>query len=108
MVPQDIKTDGTICVDVGVVNLGREADLGWLEGIVGREGDGEEEDTPGIRRVPLVAAQIKTSNTLRETSAYRTHDGGLPLEHVIAGRTSTAGGWWVTPEINQFLASQSQ
>ena len=109
MVPQNIETDGTVCIDVGVVDLGREADLGGLEGIIGWEGDGEEEDTPGIRRLPLVAARIRT-RTIRvtTTSAYWTHDCGLPLEHILACRTSTAGGRWVTPEIDQFLASQGQ
>jgi hypothetical protein len=36
-----------------VVDLGREADLGRLEGVVGREGDGEEENASCIRRVTL-------------------------------------------------------
>jgi len=56
LVPQDIKTDGPIGVDVGVIDLGREADLGRLEGVIDRERDGEEKDTASIRRIPLVAA----------------------------------------------------
>ena len=58
LVPQDIKTDGTVCVDIGVINLGREADLGRLEGVIDWERDGEEEDTASIRRLPLVAARV--------------------------------------------------
>ena len=109
MVPQDIKTDGTICVDVGVIDLGREADLGWLEGVIDWERDGKEKDTASIRRLPLVVARIKTRTArLETTSTYWTHNGGLPLEHVVAGRTGTAGGRWVTSEINQFLVSQSR
>ena len=36
-----------------MVDLGREADLGRLEGVVGRERDGEEEHAAGVRRVAL-------------------------------------------------------
>lgn len=53
LVPQDIKTNGTIRVDIGVINLGREADLGRFEGIVDWEDDGKEKNTPGIGRIPL-------------------------------------------------------
>ena len=35
--------------DVRVVDLGREADLGGLEGVVGGESDGKEEDATGVR-----------------------------------------------------------
>ena len=48
MVPQDVQADRTVRVDVGVVDLGREADLGWLEGVVGRERDGKEEHASGV------------------------------------------------------------
>lgn len=58
LVPQDIKTDGTICVDVGVIDLCREADLGRLEGIVDWEGNGEEKDTSGIRGFSLVTQEL--------------------------------------------------
>ena len=63
MVPQDIKTDGTVRVDVGMIDLGREADLGRLEGVIGRERDGKEKDTASIRRLPLVTARIRTRTT---------------------------------------------
>lgn len=39
LVPQDVQADRAIGVDIGVINLGREADLGRLEGIIGGEGD---------------------------------------------------------------------
>lgn len=107
MVPQDIKTDGTICVDVGVIDLGRKADLGWLEGIVDWEGDREEKDTSIIRRVMLVTVRIRTRTLVGKAPAYRPHDSGLPLKHIVAGGTCTAGGGWVTPEVDQFLASES-
>ena len=49
LVPQDIETDRAVGVDVRVVDLGREADLGRLEGVVGGEGDREEKDASGVR-----------------------------------------------------------
>jgi hypothetical protein len=53
LVPEDIKTNRPVCIDVGVVDLGREADFGGLEGVVRRERDGQEKDTSGIRGVTL-------------------------------------------------------
>ena len=35
---------------------------------------------------------------------YGTHDRRLPLEHIIASRAGAARGWWVAPEVNQFLS----
>lgn len=43
----------------------------------------------------------KTNNT------HRTHDCCLPLEHVVTGRASRAGRWWVTSEIDQFLYAEA-
>lgn len=60
MVPQDVEADRAVGIDVGVVDLGREADLGRFEGIIDWERDREEENTAGIRRLPLVAARIRT------------------------------------------------
>jgi len=53
LIPQDIQTNGTIGVDVGVVNLGRKADLGRFEWVIGGKRDGEEENTACIGRVTL-------------------------------------------------------
>ena len=53
LVPQDIETDRPVRGDVRVVDLGREADLGRLEGVVGWERNGEEEHAAGVRRVAL-------------------------------------------------------
>jgi hypothetical protein len=39
LVTQDVETDGTIGVNVRVVDLGRERDLRRFEGIVGRKDD---------------------------------------------------------------------
>lgn len=45
LVPQDVQTNAAVRVDVGVVDAGSEVDLGRLEGVVGREVNGQEEDT---------------------------------------------------------------
>jgi hypothetical protein len=45
LVPQDVQTDAAVGVDVGVVDASGEVDLGRLEGVVGREVNGQEEDT---------------------------------------------------------------
>jgi hypothetical protein len=48
LVPQDIQTNRAICIDIGVVDLGCEADFRGLKGVVRRECDGQEENTSGI------------------------------------------------------------
>ena len=49
LVSKDVEANGAVGIDVGVVDLGRKADFGWFERIVGGESDGEEEDTARIR-----------------------------------------------------------
>lgn len=85
LIPEDVETNAAVAVDIGVVDLGGERDLGGLEGVVGGEGDGEEEDTAGVGRVTWA------------------HDCCLPLEHVIAGRASTARRGRITPEVGELL-----
>lgn len=43
LITENVETDAAVGVDVGVVDAGGEVDLGRLEGVVGREVDGEEE-----------------------------------------------------------------
>ncbi len=40
LVTKDVQADAAVGVDVGVVDASGEVDLGWLEGVVGREVDG--------------------------------------------------------------------
>ena len=54
MISQDIQTNGTVGVDVGVVDLGSKTNLGRLERVIGGEGDGEEEDASCVRRFTLI------------------------------------------------------
>lgn len=53
LVSENVEADAAVGVDVGVVDSGGEVDLGRLEGVVGREVDGEEEDAPSIWRFRL-------------------------------------------------------
>ena len=53
LVTQNVEADAAICVDIGVINPGREMDLWRLERVVRGELDLKEEDTPSIRRVAL-------------------------------------------------------
>jgi hypothetical protein len=39
LISQNVQTNGSVGVDVGVIDLGREADLGRFERVVGRESD---------------------------------------------------------------------
>lgn len=55
LVSKDIQADAAVRVDVGVVDAGCEVDLWRLEGVVGREVDGEEEDAARVRAVALFA-----------------------------------------------------
>ena len=69
-----------------MVNFRRERHLRWLEWIVGREVDVEEEDTTRVRRV------------------VRAHDRGLPVELVLlVGGASRAVGGRVSSQINEFF-----
>ena len=53
LVSQNVQTDAAVRVDVGVVDASGEVDLGGLEGVVGREVDGKEEDTARVWGVTL-------------------------------------------------------
>ena len=49
LIPQNVQANRAVGVDVGVVDLRRERDLRGLEGVVGGESDGEEEDAASVR-----------------------------------------------------------
>ena len=62
MVPQDIQTNGTVGVDVGVIYLGRKTNLGRFERVIGGEGDREEKNAACIRGVTLTNRGITVSH----------------------------------------------
>ena len=90
LVLEDVEADAAVGVDVAVVDAGGEVDLGGFEGVVGGEVDVEEEDPAGVRRV------------------VGPHDGGLPVEHVIADGTGRAVCRRVLAQIDQFLIDSLQ
>jgi hypothetical protein len=49
LIPQNIQTDGSIGIDVRVIDLRPKADFGWLEGVIGWERDCKEENSARIR-----------------------------------------------------------
>lgn len=87
LVSQDVQTDAAVGVDVGVIDASGEVDLGRLEGVVGREVNGKEEDTARVWGVT------------------RTHDGCLPVEQIISNGASGAGRGWITAEVSEFLVN---
>ena len=69
-----------------MVNSCCEGHLRWLEGIVGREVNAEEEDASGVRGV------------------IRSHDSGLPCELILLVEgSSRAIGGRVFPKIDKFF-----
>ena len=62
LVSQDIQANRAIGIDVWVVNLGREADLGGFEWVIVGERDGEKEDAPCIWRITLDHANSSSIN----------------------------------------------
>lgn len=75
MVSQNVEADAAIAVDVGMVDTCGEIDLGWLEGVVGRETDLEEENTASERGVVLTSR--KTARVRFVTSSKRTFEQAL-------------------------------
>ena len=49
---QNIEANTALAVDIRVVHLGLELDLGWLEGVIGGEVNGDKENTAAVWRVP--------------------------------------------------------
>lgn len=87
LVTQNIQADATIGVDVRMVDAGSEVDLGRLERVVGREVNGQEEDTTGVWRVT------------------RTHNRSLPVEQILADGAGRARRGWISAEISELLVN---
>lgn len=73
-----------------MVDLGRKADLGRLERIIGREAYREEENTAGVGGVALCIRLLGKIEEYIERRPYRTHNRRLPLKHVVTSWSSTA------------------
>ena len=83
---QNVQTDGTIGVDVWVVDPGGEIKLSRLERIVCREVDVEEENSTSIGRI------------------IWSHDGSLPVILVLlVDWSSGAVGGWIFSKVDEFF-----
>lgn len=89
LVFENVETDAAVRVDVGVVDLGGEADLWGLEGVVCREVDRQEKDTVGVGAV------------------RRSHNGSLPVEKIVSNGASGAGRGRVTTAPVSFLSTMN-
>merc|ERR1740139_300638 len=85
LVFQNVQADRTIGIYVAMVDLRGEVELWRLEGIIRRKVNIQEEATASVRRI------------------RGTHDGGLPIEHVVPDRLSRAIGRRVIPQILKLL-----
>jgi len=65
LILQDVKADATIAVDIHMVDLRSESKLRWLERVIGREMNVQEENTLMVRGV------------------LGSHDRSLPVELVL-------------------------
>lgn len=90
MGPEDVQTDATVAVDIGMVDLCCEGDLGWFEGVVGGKVDREEENSPC------------------EGGVWGSHDGSLPMEHVTPDWPGRTLGRRVPSQIRQFFIDTFQ
>lgn len=82
---ENVQADLSIQIDVRMIDFCSEFDFGSLEGVVGGEVDGQEEDSTLIGRI------------------RRAHDSSLPVVDIISVRTRTAPGRRITFEVLQFL-----
>ena len=87
---QNIQTDATVGVNVGVVDLCGEVDLRGFEGVVRGEVDVQEEDTS------------------LEWALLGAHDCGGPVKKVIPSGSSRARHRRVLLEVLQFFVDPSQ
>merc|ERR1719272_313330 len=90
LVFQDVQTDSAIRIDVAVIDLCCEMELRWLEGVVRRKIDVQKEATTLIWRI------------------RRTHDRGLPIEHVIANRSCGTIRWRVVSKVLELFLEALQ
>ena len=85
LVLQYVQANGAVGVYIRMVNASRKINLGRLERVVRRKVDVQEEDTASVGRVG------------------GAHNGGLPVEQVVANGSGTAGGRGITAEVLEFL-----
>jgi len=70
LILENVEADGSVGVDVGVVNFGDEVAFGRSEWVISGEVNVKEEDSSSIGAI------------------IRTDDGGLPMELVVLSGSS--------------------
>lgn len=94
MVSQNVEADAAVGVDVGVVDAGCEVNFRRLEGVIGREVDGEEENTARVGRVALMESQYYVSST--NITVVVSHSGPLSVTRswaILTGPMIVACQW---------------
>ena len=90
LVFQDVEADASLTIDVGMKDAGAERDLGRAEGIVGREGDSQREESS------CVGTSVGTDN------------GGVPAVEIVRVRgTRGAARNWLCLEILEFFGNSA-
>ena len=84
LILEDIKADSSVGVDVAVVDPSGKVDLGRFEWVIRREVNIEKKDSACIGRI------------------VRSHDCGLPVEHVITNGSCRAVRWRILAQVHQF------
>ena len=87
---QDIQTNTTVGVDVGMIDLCGKVDLGGFEGIVGGEVD------------------VQKENTTFEWALLRAHNCGCPVKKIITSGSGRARHGRVLLEVLQFFVNSFQ
>ena len=90
LILQDIQADTSVRVDVAVINTSGEVNLGWLEWVIGREVNIQEENTSSVWRV------------------IWSHDSGLPVEHIIPNWSCRAVGWRILAQVDKFYSRKGK
>jgi hypothetical protein len=84
LILEDIKTDSSVGVDVAVVDPGGKVDLGRFKGVIGRK------------------VNIEKENAARIGGIVRSHNCGLPMEHVISNGPCRAVGGGIFTQVDEF------
>ena len=86
LILEDVQADGSIGVDIWMVDSSGEVDLGWLEWVIGWEMNVQEKDSSGVRGI------------------IWAHNGGLPMVLILLIEWSgRAVGGWIFTKIDEFL-----
>ncbi len=89
LISQNIQADAAVGVDIGVVNAGGEVDLWWLERIVGREVNGEEENASRVGRIALrtsLAIELSSGTERRKFCCAISGDPFRPTKKRACGK----------------------